>query len=93
MKTKYYLAVLDIGGLRTETPVLICKKSPFNQDIYTEDTENPYFRINVKKPNLYSYGDVIGFWSKNRKDVENFILGVKAANTAISELVKSKLNH
>lgn len=47
----------------------------------------------TKKAKLYSGGDRIVYWSKNRKDVENFILGVRAANTVMSELVKSQIKN
>ena len=92
--SKYYLAQVDIiGGLRTEVPVCLSRQSKYNKNVYTDSSDNPFFRIDIKKSNLQKrLGGDIRFWSKSKKDVENFILGVKAANTAMSELTKSKLN-
>jgi hypothetical protein len=95
MKTanKYYLAQVDaIGGLRTEVPICLNQRCRFNKDYVVESQDSSYFRINIKKPKLHTCGGDIRFWSKNKKDVENFILGVKAANTVINELTKGKLN-
>lgn len=88
---KYYLAQVDIiAGLRTEKPVCISKVSCFSKNVmYKKDS---YLSVNITKPKLYSDGGQIKFYSKDKKDVENFILGVKAANTIISELTKNKLN-
>ena len=47
MKTKYYLAQVDlIGGLRTEIPVCLHKRSIYNKNVFTDGESIPYFVLN-----------------------------------------------
>ena len=82
---KYYLAMINLNGLITKSPILCYRQDDFNENYFWDKSGN--FDVDISKPKFQkNVGHIIKYWSDNKKDVQLFIMGARSVTTTLKNL-------
>jgi len=84
MKNKYYLAVINTNGLISNNPILCNRQADYTDSLWWNKSDN--WSVDTSLPQLQVFSKLIQFWSEDKKEVEQFILGAKAMSTIFKDM-------